>query len=234
MNSDLVFLALTAAIILTLIAWHVFRSTQPYSTFCLYLRFFLGFIFATSGFGKIAHEAGVKFGSFIGPVTLESMLAPNGLALFGRYIACTQVIIGLCPLSSRLATLGAIMLVPMLLSIGVVTVSMNFKNTPYIIVLLLAMNLLLLLKDWHKLKFIWAESAEDLKPLPLTFRWRRADGIWSGGALLVLASIAVFYAAPDWAKLTMRCGLLMMLLSAVFYLRPVASALHSTSSDPRR
>lgn len=234
MNPNLVLLALTAASVLALIAWHVFRSAQPYSTFCLYLRFFLGFIFVSSGFGKIAYEAGVKLASLIGPVTLESMLAPHGLALFGRYIACSQVIIGLCLLSSRLATLGAIMLVPMLLSIGVVTVSMNFKNTPFIIALLLVMNVLLLVKDWHKLKFIWSESSEGLKPMPLPFRWRRADAIWLGGALLVLASIAVFYAAPAWAKLTMRCGLFIMLLSAVFYLRPVASALHDSSSAPRR
>jgi uncharacterized membrane protein YphA (DoxX/SURF4 family) len=234
MNPNLVFLALTAVIILALIAWHVFRSARPYSTFCLYLRFFLGFIFVSSGFGKIAHEAGVNLVSFIGPVTLESMLAPHGLALFGRYIACSQIIIGLCLLSSRLATLGAIMLVPMLMSIGVVTVSMNFKNTPFIVALLLVMNVLLLLKDWHKLKFIWAESTENLKPLPLSFRWRRADALWLGGALLVLASIAVFSAAPVWGKLTMRCGLIIMLLSAAFYRRPVASALHNPSSDPRR
>lgn len=233
MNPNLVLLALIVAGILALIAGHVFRSVQPFTTLCLYLRFFLGLIFVTSGFGKIAHSAGVKLGSFIGPVTLESMLAPHGLALFGRYIACSQIIIGLCLLSSRLATLGAIMLVPMLLSIGVVTVSMDFKNTPYIVAFLLLMNILLLIKDWHKLKFIWAESHAPVKTLPLSFRWRRADAIWSAGAFLVLVSIAVFQVAPAFGKPTMRCGLLIMLLSAVFYLRPRASSLPSSHSDSR-
>ncbi|HET9236766.1 MAG TPA: hypothetical protein VFO10_05925 [Oligoflexus sp.] len=232
MNPNLVLLALIAAGILALIAWHVYRSAKPFTRLCLYLRFFLGFIFVSSGFGKIAYMAGKKVFSFIGPVTLEAMLAPHGLALFGRFIACSQIIIGLCLLSSRLATLGAIMLVPMLLSIGVVTVSMDFKNTPFIVAFLLVLNILLLIKDWHKLKFIWAESTEPLKPLPLTFRWRKADAIWSVGALLMLASIAVFHAAPALGKPIMGCGLLIMLLSAVVYLRPVASSLHSKNRNP--
>lgn len=233
MNPNLVFMALIAAGFLAPIAWHVVRSAEPFTTLCLYLRFFLGFIFVTSGFGKIAHVAGIPLTGFIGPVSLEAMLAPHGLALFGRYIACSQIIIGLCLLSARLATLGAIMLVPMLLSIGVVTISMDFKNTPFIVAFLLFMNILLLLKDWHKLKFIWAESTEPVKPLTLSLRWRRADVIWSAGALLVLASIVVFHAAPAWGKPTMHCGLCIMLLSAVFYRRSVASSLHTAVSDSR-
>jgi uncharacterized membrane protein YphA (DoxX/SURF4 family) len=233
MNPNLVVLALIAAGILALIAWHVLRSAEPFTKLCHYLRFFLGFIFVTSGFAKIGRAAGIPLVSFIGPVDLEAALAPHGLALLGRYIACSQIIIGVCLLSARLATLGAIMLVPMLLSIGVVTISMHFRNTPYIVAVLLCMNILLLLKDWHKLKFIWAESTEALKPLPLSLRWRRADVIWLAGALLALASIVIFHLAPAWGKPTMRCGLFIMLLSAFFYRRPVASSLHRSASDSR-
>src|SRR6187401_416150 len=74
------------------------------------LRWFLGLLFTISGLAKLIPG----FPNTMGPVNLEHSLAPYGLALFGRFIAVSEVGVGLLLLTRRFATLGALALVPML------------------------------------------------------------------------------------------------------------------------
>jgi uncharacterized membrane protein YphA (DoxX/SURF4 family) len=112
------------------------------------IRLFLGYIFFSSGLCKLTHG---QFGQLIGPPLLEDDLAKYGLALFARVIAVMQVVCGTLVLSQRFSTLGAIMLLPMNLSILAVTVSMGWNGTPYVNGFFLLLNLLLLVYDWKKL-----------------------------------------------------------------------------------
>ena len=113
------------------------------------IRVFLGLIFFSSGLAKLTH--GLTPG-LIGPVWLEERLAPYGLGLWVKFVACSQVLIGALLLSQRFATLGAVMLVPMLANILVITISLQWRGTPYVNGVLLAMNLFLLWADRKRLE----------------------------------------------------------------------------------
>ena len=113
------------------------------------IRIFLGLIFLSSGLGKLTH--GLTPG-LIGPIWLEERLAPYGLGLWATFVAWSQVVIGALLLSQRFSTLGAVMLVPMLANILVITISLQWRGTPYVNSVLLAMNLFLLWVDRERLK----------------------------------------------------------------------------------
>lgn len=118
-------------------------------------RLFLGLIFFTSGMGKLTHGG---FVGLIGPVWLEERLAAYGLGLFAQFVAWSQVLIGLLLLSQRFAIIGAVMLVPMLANIFVITVSLQWRGTPYVNAVLLAMNAFLLWGYRHRLKLLFLDD----------------------------------------------------------------------------
>lgn len=109
------------------------------------LRVFLGVIFVSAGASKLG-----PYPSLIGPVQLIDQLEPYGLRLFGQFIAISELGVGVLLLTRRFATVGAIMLVPMLLSILAFTISLNWQGTPWIVATMLLFNLALLAHDHRK------------------------------------------------------------------------------------
>ena len=118
------------------------------------IRLFLGGIFFTGGISKLMPFPGV-----MGPVWLEEVLEPHGLGLYARFIAWSELLIGLLLLSLRFATLGAIMLVPLVLNILMVTISMNWRGTPYVVSFFLMLNVCLLIYDFPKWRPLLAAGA---------------------------------------------------------------------------
>ncbi|MBX7152618.1 DoxX family membrane protein [bacterium] len=151
------------------------------------IRVFLGLIFFTAGMAKLTQH----FPGFIGPVWLEEKLAPYGLGFYARFIAYCQVIVGWLLLTQRFATLGAIMLFPLLLNIFMVTVSLEWRGTPYINFFLLILNGILLAYDFDKLKFILTDDIAELKPIGIHRPSRKSDVFWVGGLLIILISISL-------------------------------------------
>jgi uncharacterized membrane protein YphA (DoxX/SURF4 family) len=121
----------------------------------LLTRLFLGYIFLSAGFCKLTHG---HFGQLIGPPWLEERLAEFGLAMFARVVAYSQILCGALLLSQRFSLLGAIMLVPMNISILAVTVSLNWQGTPYVNTVFLLLNLFLIVYEWRKLRFLLQEG----------------------------------------------------------------------------
>lgn len=115
------------------------------------IRLFLGYIFFSAGLCKLTLG---HFGQIIGPPTLETILAKYGLGLFAQVVAVLQVSCGALLLTQRFATMGAIKLMPMNISILAVTVSMHWAGTPYVNAFFILLNAILLLYDWHKLKIM--------------------------------------------------------------------------------
>src|SRR5687768_15588035 len=113
----------------------------------LLVRIFLGVLFLTAGIGKLVPG----FPGLMGPPTLEEALLKYDLALFARFIAFSQIVIGWMLLTQRFATLGAVMLLPMLLNILMVTISQNWVGTPYVVSVFIMQNIYLLLYDFDKL-----------------------------------------------------------------------------------
>ena|GEM_PF-1767514 len=157
--------------------WHLF---------ILGSRLLLGLIFLSSGVAKlIPGSVGL-----IGPVWLIEKLSAYGLGLYAEFIAASQLVIGGLLLTRRFATLGAIAAVPMLLNILVITISLRWSGTPYVVGLMCLLNAALLAADYHKLKFLLVAEATPLQAVPAPLTYSRLD-LTAAGLLAALLALAL-------------------------------------------
>ncbi|PIW02768.1 MAG: hypothetical protein COW40_18325 [Cytophagales bacterium CG17_big_fil_post_rev_8_21_14_2_50_40_13] len=189
----------------------------PYPTVILLIRVFLGLIFFGAGMSKLYFEH--KFPGIIGPVWLEDELAPHGLGLYARFIASSQIIVGLLLLTQRFATLGAVLLFPVLLNILMVTISLEWRGTPYVNSFLLLLNTWLLLYDWPKLKFIFSDKTEIVKPIPLTRKSNKADKIWIGLCAVIIFTVPISYYNLTMAWVICGVALIAIIINQVFEIK---------------
>ena len=165
----------------------------------------LGLIFFTSGMAKLYAEH--AFPGIIGPVWLEDELAKYGLGLFARFVATGQVLVGFLLLTLRFSTLGAVMLVPMVLNILVVTIALQWQGTPWVLAFFLASNLFVLAVDYPKLLPLIGYRS-DTPPTAVLLSWQ-GNLLWFSGMALVLASIRVSYFNVELGWLGCFLGLCM-------------------------
>lgn len=163
----------------------------PYPTVILLIRIFLGLIFFGAGMSKLYFDH--KFPGIIGPVWLEEELAKYDLGLYARFIAGAQIVTGLLLFSQRFATLGAILLFPIILNIFMVTVSLGWAGTPYVNLFLLLLNAWLLIYDYPKLKFIFSDHTESVRHIPFKRKSRKADRGWMILCFLIVVTIPISY-----------------------------------------
>lgn len=149
-------------------------------------RILLGFIFFTAGMGKLTH--GHYFPLTMFPMSLAKILEPHGLAVWGEFVAWSQVIIGFLLMSQRFATLGAIMSLPLIMNIFMITVSLGFGGTPYLNAFLILLNLFLLAADYHKLKFLFMDDVSAYRTAPLRRKCWQADALWALALALCLVA----------------------------------------------
>lgn len=166
------------------------------------ISIFLGIMFFTAGMAKLYFEH--KFPGIMGPISLEDALTKYNLGLFARFIAYAQVLIGFILLTLRYRTIGAIMLLPMLLNILFITVSMKWVGTPYVITFFLLLNLVLLIADAPRLLHLIGmklqlPEANASSPIRLVLYWVM-------GFLLVLASIQLSFVHLTSAYLVAGTG----------------------------
>ena len=170
------------------IAW---RRLDPQARppFLIYgLRWFLGLLFLISGLAKLVPG----FPNTMGPVDLEHTLAPHGLALYARFIAVSEVGTGLLLLTRRYATIGAMMLVPMLVSIIVITYALAWRGTPYLVAVFLLLTLLLLAYDLPKLAVLVGDRATAPSPDRLPAYFPQLAWLTAAGVVLMLLGIIRF------------------------------------------
>lgn len=92
------------------------------------------------------------------PFTVMDPSTPVGLffhamhqtGLYWRFLGASQVIASILLLIPVVAHLGAMIFVPVILNIFVITVSMDFKGTPIVTGLMLLASLLLMAWDYHR------------------------------------------------------------------------------------
>jgi hypothetical protein len=165
--------------------------------------------------GKITY--GDYFPLTMFPMSLEQILAPYGLGLWGLFVAWSQVVIGLLLLSQRFVTLGAIMCVPLISNILLITISLGFKNTPYLNAFLLGMNLFLLAADYHKIKFLFFDDVTDCKPIPLRRSLVKVDSLCLFGIGLCLTAAAL-HPVSRWLTFGLSgAGILVFLACGVWH-----------------
>jgi hypothetical protein len=101
----------------------------------------------------------IPFPGIMGPVWLEEALQPYDLGGYARFIAWAETFIGVLLFSRRFATIGAIMLVPLLVNILAVVTSMGWQGTPYVVSGFVVMNAYLLWYDRDRLFPLFTDSA---------------------------------------------------------------------------
>ncbi|WP_133274544.1 hypothetical protein [Hymenobacter radiodurans] len=175
------------------------------------LMVFLGATFFTSGMAKL--YAGHHFPGWIGPVWLIEKLQAYQLGMYAAFIALSQVITGFLLLTRRFWLLGAIALMPMLLNILLITISQQWAGTPYVIGVLLLMNIALLLSEYRRLRVLWTD--EPYAPRLGSQPRRTVAGhlLWTLGLVLVVAAIFVSYQALSLSYWLVGSGLILAWLS---------------------
>jgi hypothetical protein len=182
-------------------------------------RILLGFIFFTAGMGKLTH--GHYFPLTMFPMSLAKILEPYGLSLWGEFVAWSQVVIGFLLMSQRFATLGAIMSLPLILNIFMITVSLRFGGTPYLNAFLIVLNLFLLAADYHKLKFLFMDDVSEYRSAPLRRRCWQADALWLGalGLCLIAGTFHEFNRPLTFAFSFAGIGVMLAAGALEFYLQ---------------
>ena len=172
---------------------------------------FLGLVFFTSGMSKLYFEH--QFVGIIGPVWLEKELAQYGLGMFARFIGYAQVVIGFLLLTLRYSVLGAVMLIPLVTNILIVTVSMNWIGTPYVLGVLLIMNVFVIWADRKMLLPIVTGSSKSFSG-----RSQSLTGVltWLFGFAMMIGSINISYVVLPLAYSLVLLGVVLATLSLKF------------------
>ncbi len=129
------------------------RQSRKLNTFVILTRYLIGFAFIPSGFTKLMNKRFTSI-SIENPVGFffEGMYQAG---FFWQFIGFMQIFAAFLLMTQYFTTLGALVFLPMMTSIFVITISMQFKGTWLITLLMLLANLLLLAWDYHKLKYIF-------------------------------------------------------------------------------
>jgi hypothetical protein len=155
------------------------------------ISIFLGFTFWGAGMAKLfyAHQ----FFGWIGPVWLIEELEPYGLGFYGSFIAFSQICIGYMLVTTRYKLLGSIMMIPMIGNILMVTISLKWQGTPFVLAFLLLLDLILLwqYRDFFRPIIDEGKSRFDIKAR--TIRTRNGHLVWLAGLSLQLLAIQVSY-----------------------------------------
>jgi hypothetical protein len=74
--------------------------------------------------------------------------------LWWKFLGLGQIIAGLLLMTQRFSKLGALMFLPIISNVFVITVSYDFRGTPLITGLMLLANIMLVLWDWDEIKIL--------------------------------------------------------------------------------
>lgn len=172
---------------------------------------FLGFTFWGSGMAKLYYEH--KFFGWIGPVWLIDELRPYGLGLYGRFIALSQIVIGYCLVTTRYKLFGGIMMLPLIGNILVVTISLEWRGTPFVLAFLMLLNLILLWQYRDYFRPLIDETATTNQIKKRSPKTAKGHLVWLCGLALQLFSILVSYYNWPTALAVVLVGLGLSLLS---------------------
>ena len=178
------------------------KNSWKFVTGCI--RFWLGIILLSAGVTKMFHG---NFIQLIGPPWMETELEKYNLGLYATFIAYSQIIIGFMLLVKRFATLGAVMSVPMFANILMITISLHWQGTPYVVLFFLLCNIYLLVYDYHKIKFLITDDAETIRNVPIKRNDVQIDLLYLFGLVLILLAVFLRNLDEYFPKLLAYIGL---------------------------
>jgi len=155
------------------------------------ISIFLGFTFWGAGMAKLFHDH--QFFGWIGPVWLIEELEPYGLGFYGKFIALSQIFIGYLLVTTRYKLIGSIMMIPLIGNILMVTISLNWRGTPFVLGFLMFLNLILL---WQYRDFFRPLIDEGKANYDIKIRDQRSRNghlVWLAGLSLQFIAIQVSF-----------------------------------------
>ena len=160
--------------------------------FIIYLRYLIGFAFIFASLIKIQ---GLRFTAESGaenPINSSwhffETLYESGI--YWRFLGLAQFVTGTLLVTQRFAKLGAILFLPIIANVFVITISYDFRGTPIITGLMLISTLFLLYWDWDSLKILFNK-----KPTNSTKKRLEQDSIWIylGFVFLIITVLSKFF-----------------------------------------
>ncbi|AFU68745.1 hypothetical protein P700755_001934 [Psychroflexus torquis ATCC 700755] len=160
--------------------------------FIIYLRYLIGFAFIFASLIKIE---GLRFTAESGaeyPINSAfhffETLYESGV--YWRFLGLAQFFTGTLLVTQRLAKLGAILFLPIIANVFVITISYDFGGTSIITGLMLISTLFLLYWDWDSLKILFNN-----KPTYSTKKRLEQDSIWIylGFVFLIITVLSKFF-----------------------------------------
>ena len=150
-----------------------------------------------------------------------------------RFLGLAQVIACVLLLIPRTATLGALLFLPTILNIVIITISIDFKGTPVVTSLMLLATLYLLFWDYDRIRaaavaMLGYRDRTTLEPAGVGWTFSKLER--AAFVLLAVSGIAIFFATrfPFPMVFVFGClvvGILGSLLLGVEWLRIMATAL---------
>lgn len=143
--------------------------------FIIYTRYLIGGAFVFASLIKIKGHRFTTDSGALNPINsswhLFETLYQSGL--YWKFLGMGQLIAGLFLMTQRFSKLGALINLPIILNVFVITLSYYFAFTPVITGMMLFANLVLIAWEWNELKIIF-----NLKPnFDEAFRMEK-DVIW--------------------------------------------------------
>jgi hypothetical protein len=122
----------------------------------IYLRYLIGAAFVFASIVKIQGQRFTTDPGINSPINdswhLFETLYQSGL--YWQFIGWGQALAGFLLMTQIFSTLGALLFLPIMLNIFVITISYYFAATPVITFLMLLANVYLLVWDWPRLKVV--------------------------------------------------------------------------------
>lgn len=141
-------------------AFHRVRSRPFFLRMTLFTRILLAAGFIPTGLVKLL---GQRFTTVISDDPIGAFFeAMFQTGLFWNFIGAVQIAAGICLLIPRIAHLGAALFLPIISSILVITIGLDFRGTPWIVALMLLAVLYLWAWDWDRFRGLLTTT--DLAP----------------------------------------------------------------------
>ena len=186
----------------------------------IYTRYLIGAAFV---FASVVKIQGKRF------TTIEGINEPINSAwhmfetlyqsgLWWKVMGLGQLIAGLLLMTQRYAKLGALMFLPIVANVFVITLSYDFRGTPVITGLMLIANIMLVLWDWDELKVLVNKTP--VMPLPNRFENMR---IWEITGLALFLFTAIYRAGVTgyniflWVAVCFAIGLAGLIIGLYKY-----------------
>ena len=193
--------------------------------FIIYTRYLIGGAFVFSSIIKIKGKRFTTYSQEDAPLGsamhfFETLYQTGG---YWQFIGWTQVLAGFLLMTQRFAKLGAVVNLPIILNVFVITISMEFGGTPVITGLMLAANLLLIVWHWGELR-----SLINLPYLPATPDQEENNPLWAITGLLLFSFTAGYRALFDMYNPFLWFGVCFLIGLGSFLIRLVQR--HRTKS----